>query len=140
MTHGRRSKRLSAPRLCERPKLPSQSVPGEQRHRLKSRGRLPVDIEAGRIPIRAELVEGLRSYSRALVVAARVQPVNQLALRPEGGNVRSGESNVIPEGASRYQEVNKPLADHLAVGHFEPDRLSCSRRVGVERAITEERQ
>lgn len=138
--HAAKAGEVTYPPLRERPELPGQAVPGEQRRCRKRTGGLPVDVEPGCIPVRAEFIEGLWRHRRPFFVAARFEPVVQFALRPEGCNVRSGEADVVPEGASWHQEVNQPRAAHLAIGHFEPEGRSGPRCVGGERAVAEQRQ
>ena len=124
------SMHLLAPRLLERPELSDQSVRREHRRRLCGGRRLPRVVQSGRIPVRAEFVERLRRDRSPRARARRVQPSAQVALRPEGGDVRSSEPDVVPEAASGNEEVDDALPADGAVDDRESDAVRPSRASG----------
>lgn len=109
--------------LHERPELPVESVPGEQLRRGVCGGRFPIDVEAGPVPVRAEVIDCLRRHDRAACEPPDLEPPLQFVFRPEGGDVRSREPNIVPEAPGRHQEMDQRLAQHDPARHAEIDGL-----------------
>ena len=115
-------------------------MPGENRRRFRSTRWLPIKVEACRIPFGAELVERLRRYDRASREPSCLEPARKLAFRPEGRNVRSSVTDVVPEADGRNQKVNNSRPVHRAVVNLKTHGLASGGRVRVERAITKQRK
>ena len=132
--------RWLAPSLDERPELADQSVTCEHRGCFGRTCRLPAGVEASPIPVRTELIERLRLDDRAARKPLGLEPSIKFAFRPEGGDVRSGEADIIPEMSGWHQEMDQCFAENSAAGHAELNRLAGCRRVRFERAFTKKRE
>ena len=69
--------------------------------------RLPIDVESSPIPVPSERIEDLRFDDLASRETVRIEPVLEFAFRPERGDVRSGESDVLPKPPGGDKEVDE---------------------------------
>ena len=104
---------MKAP-LDERPELPGQSVTREQCRRLACGGRLPRKFEARPIPVRTESVKRLWLHDGTACKPVGLEPCLKFRFRPEGGDVPSGEADVVPEMPRRHQEMNHRVSENRA--------------------------
>ena len=128
------------PILLARPERTCKSMPGENLRRLRRARPLPVKVEACRIPLGAEFVNRLRPYHLASREPICLEPACKLAFRPEGRNVRSSVTDVVPEAARRNQKVNDSCPVHHTIVNLKAHGLASGGRVSVERAITKQRK
>lgn len=101
-------------------------MPSEHGGRLSRICPLPTIVETRGIPLCSKRVDRLRGDHRAHLKFAGTQPSLQLALRPKGGDVRSGVTYVIPETSGRHKEVNEASTTHNAGADLEAERLAGS--------------
>lgn len=95
---------------------------GERLLCLLRGGRLEIEVESGRVPIEAEVIERLPIDHGSRLIAVLRQPGIELAFRLEGQDVRSREADVLPEPASGNEKMDDPVSGDTTVEHVEADR------------------
>ena len=119
---------LEISRSGQTPELAGQAVGSENRFRLDGRRRCPITLHAARVPILREVVGRLNGHGCPTEMAGLRQPGVELGSRPEAVDGASGETDVVPEPASRHHVMDDSVGRHGAVVDG-PDRC-VGRGVG----------
>lgn len=112
----------------------------EYRRRFRRTCRFPVQIELSAIPIGAKVEECLSTHDFPFFETFRLEPIDEFALRLEGGDVGSSEPNIIPETTCRNEKMDQRLAEDATVLNFEFDRFAACWRMRLKHSVAEERE
>lgn len=118
---------LVSPSAAQRPELTRKSMRGECRFRCLGCRRREVEVEPVRVPVESEVVDDLWSDNGPERVAAGPQPHVEFAFRPEGRDVGSRESDVVPEPSRGHEEVHDRVTDDSSALDAQADGVSRLR-------------